>query len=137
MIGRTAISDFVVKESHLDTFGHMNNATYLQVFEQVRWDLISQKGYGIPEIREKGFGPVILEVQIRFKKELKLRQHVKIETTLLSYEGRVGTLLQEMKNDAGESCCTAEIKLGYFDIRARKLVPPSPEWLAAIGFEKS
>ena len=34
-----------IKEFHLDTFGHVNNATYLQIYEEARWEFINQNGY--------------------------------------------------------------------------------------------
>ena len=37
----------IIRESHLDTFGHLNNATYLQLFEEARWDYITNRGFGV------------------------------------------------------------------------------------------
>jgi acyl-CoA thioester hydrolase len=56
--------DVLIRESHLDTFGHVNNATYLSLFEQARWDLIEAGGYGLRVIRQTGLGPVVLEAKI-------------------------------------------------------------------------
>ena len=35
----------VISEAHLDSFGHLNNARYLELFEQARWDLITEGGF--------------------------------------------------------------------------------------------
>lgn len=36
--------DMVIKIHHLDTFGHVNNAAYLQIFEEARsWDILDQE----------------------------------------------------------------------------------------------
>ncbi|MEY4615958.1 MAG: hypothetical protein RJB66_918 [Pseudomonadota bacterium] len=128
----SAIYEFIIKESHLDTFGHVNNATYLTLFEEARWELISQRGYGLDYIKLTGLGPVILEIQIRFQKELLLRQKIKVETTLLNYEGKIGKLRQTMINEKGETCCSAELTFGLFDTKLRKLVAPTAEWRRAI-----
>lgn len=122
----------VIKEMHLDTFGHVNNAAYLTLLEDARWDLITQRGYGLPKIQQTGLGPVILELKLTFKKELRLREEIIIETQMLSYEGRIGQLSQKMLRD-GELCCKAEFVMGLFSLRERKLVAPTPEWLAALG----
>ena len=37
--------EFTVVETHLDFMGHMNNATYLQVFEEARWEIVVHRGY--------------------------------------------------------------------------------------------
>src|SRR5579864_8644527 len=33
-----------IGESQLDSFGHLNNARYLELFEQARWDVITERG---------------------------------------------------------------------------------------------
>ena len=35
-----------ILEHHLDTFGHVNNAMYLQLFETARWQWITDGGDG-------------------------------------------------------------------------------------------
>ena len=41
----------VISEAHLDSFGHVNNARYFELLEQARWDLITERGFGIDTIR--------------------------------------------------------------------------------------
>ena len=123
----------MILESHLDTFGHVNNAAYLQIFEEARWDLITGNGYGLNQILKTGFGPVILEINLRFRKELKLRQKVVIETTLKSCDKKLITIAQEIIDGDGQSYCSAEFRCGLFDLKGRKLVLPTPAWLKGIG----
>ncbi|MCB0386228.1 MAG: acyl-CoA thioesterase, partial [Bdellovibrionales bacterium] len=79
-----------VREAHLDTFGHVNNATYLALFEEARWELVTQRDYGLDQVRNRQQGPIILDVHVEFRKEMKLREQVLITTTLLHYEKKVG-----------------------------------------------
>ena len=123
----------MIREKHLDTFGHVNNAVYLEILEEARWEFITAAGYGIPKIRETGLGPTILEINLRFLRELKLRDHVMIKTELESYSGKVAVLKQWIENAQGQRCCEAEFKIGLFDVNQRKLVPPTSEWLRALG----
>lgn len=121
-----------IREQHLDTFGHVNNATYLTLFEEARWELITQNGYGLSYIRETGLGPTILEINIKFLKELRLRDEIIIESKMISYEGKIGKITQTMLRK-NEPCCIAEFTVALFSISERKLVLPTPEWLKAIG----
>ncbi|MBC7450274.1 MAG: acyl-CoA thioesterase [Cytophagales bacterium] len=125
----------IIKEIHLDTFGHVNNATYLTLLEEARWELITQNGYGIKVIRATGLGPTILEINIKFLKELRVREEIVIESYMLSYEGKIGTLVQKMIRK-GEVCCEATFTVGLFSVTERKLVLPTPEWLKAIGLQQ-
>lgn len=123
----------IIRESHLDTFGHMNNATYLQILEEARWEFITNRGFGLKEIQAKGQGPVILEINMKFLKEIKLRQKVVIESETLSYNRKIAVLRQSILNEAGEKMFEAKLTFGFFDTQARRLITPTPEWLHAIG----
>jgi acyl-CoA thioester hydrolase len=123
-----------IKEIYLDTFSHVNNATYLTLLEEARWDLITQNGYGLKKIQETGLGPTILEIKLSFLKELRLREEIVIETQLISYENKIGKISQKMVRD-GEVCCNAEITMGLFNVVERKLVLPTTAWLQAVGIE--
>ena len=122
-----------ILEGHLDTFGHVNNAVYLELLEEARWDIITRRGYGLETIKQTGMGPTLLEVQLRFMRELRLRQKIVIHSQMISYEGKVSVMRQWMVNEAGETCCDASLKIALFDVRLRKLVAPTPEWLDAVG----
>lgn len=121
-----------IKETDLDSFGHVNNATYLTLFEEARWELITKNNYGLKKIQETGLGPTILEIKLVFLKELRPRDEIIIETQLLSYERKIGKISQKMvRND--EICCDAEFIFGLFSLDERKLVLPTSGWLQAIG----
>lgn len=124
---------FLVREVHVDSYGHINNATYLSLFEEARWELITPRGYGFNEIHKLKQGPVILEVNLKFLKEIRLRETITITTTLLSYTGKVGQLKQQMVKDDGSVASEAIFTFGLFDIKARKLIEATPEWKQALG----
>lgn len=135
MQGKVFDYELLIRESHLDTFGHVNNAVYLQIMEEARWDLITKNGFGLKDVLKTGQGPTILEVNLKFMKELRLRQRVTIRTQLLEYPGKVGKLKQTILNEQNEPCSEAVFTFGLFDTRERKLILPTPEWLKAIGVE--
>lgn len=111
----------------------MNNATYLEIFEEARWDLITRGGFGLKEVRERMIGPVILAVDLRFSREATNRERVVIRTRCLEYRGKIGKLEQVMLRADGLASATAVFTFGLFDLRTRKLLRPTPEWLKAIG----
>ena len=125
----------LVSESHLDSFGHLNNARYLELFEQARWDLITERGFGIDVIRKTGTGPTILGVEMRFQRELSPRDAVVIRTELVDYNGRVGRMRQQMIKADGSVACDALFTFGLFDVQRRKLVEPTSAWAYAVGAE--
>lgn len=121
-----------IKEFHLDTFGHVNNATYLQIYEEARWQFITDNGYGLDKVKSSGLGPVVLEIKIRFMRELRLREKVTIFSQTTDYASRVGTIKQWIINADGKVCSEMEMQVGLFDTHHRKLVEPTEDWKNAI-----
>jgi len=123
----------LVSEAHLDSFGHLNNARYLEIFEQARWDLITERGFGMDVIRETRQGPTILGVEMKFLRELAPREPVVIRSELVSYERKIGRMRQVMVKGDGAIACEAVFTFGLFDLDQRRLVEPTPEWARAVG----
>jgi acyl-CoA thioester hydrolase len=124
----------VISEAHLDSYGHLNHARYLELFEQARWDLITERGFGVETIRKTNTGPVILEANLKFLRELNARETIVIRSEMVSHERKVGKLAQQMlKSDGGGPACEALFTFGLFDLERRKLIEPTPAWAYAIG----
>jgi acyl-CoA thioester hydrolase len=123
----------LIRETHLDTYGHVNNATYLTMYEEARWDAITHRGYDFEKIHQSGQGPVILEVHLKFMKELRLREEIRITTELVDYPGKIGHLKQQMIKPNGTIASEAVFTFGLFDLNIRKMIEATPEWKKAIG----
>lgn len=125
-----------ILESHLDTFGHVNNATYLSLYEEARWDFITKGGFGLREIQEKKMGPVVLALDIKFTAELKNRERMTIVSKILGMKNSlVMEMEQQMIKEDGSVASIMTIQFGLFDLVKRKLLPPTKEWNEAIGYE--
>ena len=133
MLGSVHEYALVIREQHLDTFGHVNKAKYLEILEEARWDLITRNGYGLEEVLRRRIGPTILEINLKFQRELRNRQAIVIKTWMDSYTGKIGRVGQEIRDPDGNLFCEALFTIGLFDVVARKLIPPTPEWLRALG----
>lgn len=124
-----------IVEHHLDTFGHMNNATYLSLYEEARWDFITQNGYGLEEIQKELKGPVILDVSCRYKREIKNRETITIVSHTKEMKGKIGQIYQEMIKEDGTVASDATFTVGFMDMKLRKLISPTEAWLRAVGQE--
>lgn len=134
-MSETSYYKITVRENHVDSYGHINNATYLSLYEEARWELITPRGYGFTEIHKLKQGPVILEVNLKFLKEIRLRENITITTKLLHYKGKVGQMVQQMLKEDGAVASEAILTFGLFDMKERKLIEPTPEWKKALGME--
>lgn len=125
--------NILVRERHLDFFGHMNNATYLEIFEEARWEMLQEGGVNLQEIRRLNIGPIILEVNLKFLKELRLRENITLTTEMIDYQGKIGHIKQQMIKTDGTVASEAIFTFGLFDLSARKLVEPAGPWKTALG----
>lgn len=128
--------DLQIKEMHLDSFGHVNNAAYVMLYEEARWDFITKSGFGLDYILAHQVGPVILDLSVRFKRELKNREVIKITSkTVEIISPKIMVLEQAMIKDDGKIASEAKFTVGFFDLKERKLIDASENWLKAVGIK--
>ena len=128
--------EVLIREMHLDSFGHVNNAAYVMLYEEARWDFITKSGFGLDYVLKHQVGPVILDLKVRFKRELKNRETIKITSrTVEIVSPKIMVLEQLMLKSDGKVASEASFTVGFFDMKARKLIDASPEWLKAVGIK--
>lgn len=128
--------EVLIREFHLDSFGHVNNAAYVMLYEEARWDFITKNGFGLDYIQKHQVGPVILDLNVRFKRELKNRERIRITSkTIEIVSPKIMVLEQNMIKEDGKVASEAKFTVGFFDMKARKLIDANPEWLKAVGIK--
>ena len=123
----------MIRERHLDSFGHVNNAQYLVLFEEARWEMITSRGYGLSAVKKHEVGTVVLECTVRFKRELGLREEIVIRTKVEEIAKKTLFLKHWIVKEGGTITAEASFTLGCFDLKHRKLIPLSAEWLQAVS----
>ncbi len=68
-----------VRGYELDSYGHVNNAVYLNYFEQARWEIIKQNNL-MDWFRDNHFFLVVTEMKVRYSSEAKLFDELLIRT---------------------------------------------------------
>lgn len=83
---------FKIRSFHTDSFGHVNNARYLELFEEARWQFGEQIGL-LELLREENVGFIIMEMKLRFRSPVVEGDTVRIDTRLVT----LGTTLGEVE----------------------------------------
>ena len=122
-----------ILEHHLDSFGHVNNAKYLELYEEARWDFITRNGYGLEQIRDLKKGPIVLDVNCRFKRELKNREWIKIVSKSTESRKKILKMHQTILKDGDIVASEAEFTFGFMDLEIRRMIEPPELWLKAVG----
>lgn len=119
----------------VDVMGHLNNAAYLAIFEAARWAVLTETGVRWEELTRLGVGPVILDVALRFRREVGAGQALVVETTYEPRSPRRFTVQQRMLDPEGGVRATATLSSGFLHVASRRLVDAPPELLAALGID--
>jgi acyl-CoA thioester hydrolase len=122
-----------VRGYELDTQGHLNQAVYLQYSEHARWELLAAAGIQQNAMVASGIGPVVLEVNIKYLRELRGGEEVDVTCEFGWTEGKVFQLKQQVLKKDGTVCADIVVVGGVLDLQARKLVPNPAERFAALA----
>ena len=107
--------ELTVRGNELDSFGHVNNAVYLNYLEQARWDILRQKKL-LKEWKEKGFLLAVIDLHIRYMKELKLFDIIVVETSMEKIEPYL-VFHQKIKHkETGRTMAKSEVKTLLLDV---------------------
>lgn len=103
-----------VRGYELDSFGHVNNAVYLQYAETAKWDFFYNSGLW-SELKKMNYFPVILENHVRYLHALHLLDKVRIDTDWKCSMGLV-EFSHVFRNDStGQKVCKVTGKLALVD----------------------
>ncbi|MEN8263454.1 MAG: thioesterase family protein [Nitrospirota bacterium] len=71
-----------VRGYELDSFGHINNAVYLNYIEQAQWEILKKSGT-FTYMQESEIVPAIIEVNIRYIREAKIFDEMVIKSKIV------------------------------------------------------
>lgn len=121
-----------VREFHLDTFGHVNHAVYLQMCEDARWQMCFEGGITLEDIHKEQIGPIILDASVKYKKELKTRENIEIHTTFKKIRDTIFQIHHTIYKE--DKTISAELVLhgAIWNMKERKLIAPTEKWKQII-----
>ena len=104
---------FEVRGNELDSFGHVNNAVYLNYYEQARWHIMDETGL-LEYFKESGNFLVVVKANLKYIKELTLLEKSEVVTTIKT-EGFFVIFQQEIRNGSDEKINVANVKCIFVD----------------------
>ena len=70
-----------VRGYHLDVYGHVNNARYLEFLEEARWRFFAEKGV-IKQLTGDLLGMVVVNININYRRAALIHEELEITTEL-------------------------------------------------------
>ena len=92
MADRTEIK---IRGYHLDFYGHVNNARYLEFLEEARWALFENR-MDLKRWAKRGVAFFVVNINISYKRPVTLGDVITVRTTLGKVGGRSAVLNQKV-----------------------------------------
>jgi acyl-CoA thioester hydrolase len=122
-----------VRGYELDTQGHLNQAVYLQYSEHARWEILRAAGIPQEKLLASGVGPVALEVNIKYLRELRGGDQVDVTCEFEWTGGKTFRFRQQIVKADGTVAAEIAAVGGILDLTARRLVADPAARLAALA----
>lgn len=104
----------------IDNMGHVSNIVFIEWMEILRLRLLEEVGLPVHEIAQSGFGPVLVETQISYRKQIRLGDEVTGELWLSELKGASATMEIQFVNGAGEVLASGRQRGIFMDFTTQR-----------------
>ena len=109
---KKSVCTMTVRGYELDSFGHVNNAVYLNYAENAVWNFFKSAGL-IDATLGAGLFPVVMESTQRYIRELKLFDEVRVESEFHGSNGLVTYKHNIINDSTGLISCRITGKIAF------------------------
>lgn len=100
----------VIRGYHCDSYGHVNNARYLEFLEEARWEALTtamESGF----FKQKDLLFIVVNINVNYRAEVQPHDRITIETKLKEFGRKSITFYQSIHNDTtGKLAVDADVK---------------------------
>lgn len=96
---RTYTLHLTIRSYECDSYGHVNNATYLNYLEYARMMALEENNFTLDKMKENGYMVVIRRIEIEYKLPLYMNEKVLIKTSLSHAKNSSGTFHQQILDE--------------------------------------
>ncbi|MFG6137231.1 acyl-CoA thioesterase [Halomonas sp. B23F22_10] len=123
-----------VRGYHLDGYGHVNNARYLEFLEEGRWSFFDERP-ALGEVVGRGeVAFVVVNLNIDYRRAASAGDELEIVTGLAELGSRSARMRQEVRRARdGKSVASADITFVLLDVATNKAVSISGELREALA----
>lgn len=122
-----------VRPEWIDYNGHLNMAYYNVLFDHAVDDLFSHIGCGPDYLKTRGFSFFSAEAHVRYLRELKSGDRVRVANYILEHDEKRMRLYQELYHEDGWLSATSESLSLHIDMSGPRVAPFPDDIKNAIG----
>lgn len=116
-------TEIKVRGYHLDLYGHVNNARYLEFLEEARWGYTEASGQ-LGGFMASGLAFVIVNININYRRPALIGETLHIETAMKHIGGKSAVIHQVVKlGDTETIIADADVTFVIYDAKSGGAVP--------------
>ncbi|MDR1373751.1 MAG: acyl-CoA thioesterase [Treponema sp.] len=116
----------IVRTYECDSYGHVNNANYLNYLEYGRYEFLRVIGFDYPKAIASGYGVYVARVEIDYKRAAVTDDVLVIRSWPVKTGAVSGTIAQEVKR-GDELIAEAKVTWAFVDAKGTPVKIPK-EW---------
>lgn len=130
------ISRLRVRSCDVDSFGHVNNAVYLQYCEGARNDYLLERGLKFADFERWNAGPVLIRATLDYRRPARVDDELDIAGTL-EFTGRTRFTIHHEFVRVGDQAtiCRATLEFAFVNLAAGRPCAVPPEFVRAFDGE--
>jgi thioesterase-3 len=123
-----------VRGYHCDFYGHVNNARYLELLEEARWQFL-EDGLDLAYWKQRNMGFVVASVTINYRRPAGLGAVLDITSEMARLGGKSGIIRQEVTSaETGKIVADADVTFVVIDLKTGKALAIAGE--VKEGFDR-
>ncbi|MCP1313386.1 MULTISPECIES: thioesterase family protein [unclassified Halomonas] len=115
--------DLRVRGYHLDGYGHVNNARYLEFMEEGRWAFFDDHAELIRELNRAGRAFVVVNLNIDYKRAAVQNDDLCVLTGILDVGERSARCHHRILTSDGKVVAQADLTFVLLDLKANEACP--------------
>ena len=84
-----------IRGYHLDLYGHVNNARYLEFLEEARWDFLEQQ-LDVSRFTGSNLGLAVVNININYRRGAYVGEEVEVVTSLAKIGNKSAVIHQDV-----------------------------------------
>jgi len=107
-----------VRFYELDPYDHVNHTNYFSYFETARIEYLSEMGWGLDVLKEKGWQFVVVEISARFLAAARYGEELTIHTWIED-AGRVKSTWRQTMDRGDQAVARLTVTAAFTDLEGR------------------
>ena len=125
------LTEIKVRGYHADFYGHVNNARYLEFFEEDRWAILESK-VDLKKMMAQGLVFLVVNINVNYRKAVPVGETLLVRSSLDSIGNKSAVLKQEIIVKRSEKVAADALVTFVIRDQGGRAVPMEGELLAQI-----